>query len=138
MTVVYKVLRRSRDDGKLYSCSRGAWVLEYKPGVMVKPRRGSFLYAFRGLEDALRFAKTYRHLRGEEDTLEVWEAEGEIVDVYTRYSMYDDEKSLREFWRFVRSYLEYISKVVKKPCYIDDCPYGTVWCKWLKLKRRVV
>jgi hypothetical protein len=102
---------------------------------VVKPRRGSFLYAFRGLEDAERFAKTYNHLRG--DTLEVWEAEGEILDAYTRYSMYDDDRSLREFWRFVRSYLGYTKKLVKKPCPIGNCPDGTVWCTCLNLTRKV-
>jgi hypothetical protein len=126
MAVVYKVLRHSRKDGKLYSCIRHAWVLEYKPGVATKPKRKSFLYAFMRLEDAKRFAFVQNSDAPKHDRFEVWEAEGEVVDAYPYYSFYGDGESFQEFWR----------KVVKRPCDISNLNCGIVWCKWLKLKRR--
>jgi hypothetical protein len=139
MAVVYKVLRRSREDGKLYSYSWGPWALEYRPGAVTRPRRGSFLYAFRDLGEAQRFAQMFaKNCRSWGEAVEVWEAEGEICVAYPMCSMYVDKGSLQEFWRFVRSRLGYIKKIVRKPGALDECPDGTVWCTWLKLKKRVI
>jgi hypothetical protein len=114
------------------------WALEYKPGAVTKPKRGSFLYAFKNLEDAQRFAKnndaSWPYWR---DKLEVWEAEGEIVDAYPYYSLYGDPKSIQEFWRLVRAHLKDISKMPYTELAIVDCIKNTVWCTWLKLTRRL-
>jgi hypothetical protein len=134
--VVYKVLRRSRDDGKLYSSCCVSWCLEYKPGAVTKPRRGSFLYAFKNLEDAQRFAQINSGIGPNwRDTLEVWEAEGEVVDAHPYRSLYDNDQHIQEFWELVRAHLKDISNMPYMAWEITDCIKNTVWCKWLKLKR---
>lgn len=122
--LAYKVVRRI--GGQLYSCTTGhdepGRVLQYKPNTLMKPEiKGSYLYIFTSLQDAISFSDYYNR--------EVWECEAKHLIKNPPYIHFGF--NCLDFWKLRRNKKKYLH--LRQPEYTNST-YG---CKELTLIKQI-
>jgi len=139
---VYKVIRYGHS-----ALAVGEWSVEYQKDVTSYPRRkGSGLYAFLTLEDAMSFAD---HIApGWPDEIEVWRCETDLslsipIEIVSYHGLYE------LFWQLVGELGHDVMCHAKKSesvcvllskgriCHVGNAPSGTVLCPSLTPRERV-
>jgi hypothetical protein len=123
---VYKVVY-CNDKGELQSVGRSVrqytlYGLTYPPNQVVRPVIGK-IFAFCSLERAQEFQS------GGGNAIEIWEAEGYGADGGLFRADLDGEltgKNIMNFWG---------STTVER--WAEPCPLGTVFCKAIKLLKKI-
>ena len=141
--VVYKVVRNC--GGRLVSIvADGIWAVEYGRGVRSTGPYGLPLLAFRTLRDAYDFVGNTKT-----DIDEIWEAEAEVlfgINFLLDGLILIEPKEIVSFWNEARSKRRFginviggiLEKWMLSRYPLIRTPHGTVACKWIELKRKVV